>query len=317
MNEWTRLEDLAAIKGPLALAIGVFDGIHLGHQEVIRAAAEYAHQHGGTAVMMTFNPHPAAVLSPTGAPPRVMNLHYQQRLIADLGVEHLLALPFDRQMAAVEADDFIASLVKQGRPLGCISVGYTWTFGKARAGNIHRLMDGGARHGFAVYGVPPVKLGERVISSTWLREAVRAGDLAVARQLLGRSFGYLGVVEQGKQLGRQLSFPTANIRIDSEVHPPLGVYACRVKVADEWLPAVANWGRRPTFETAGALVLEAHLLDWQGELYGQEIEIRLEHHLRSEQRFDGVEALKKQIAADVAAARVVLRESTNENQSVA
>jgi len=307
MNELTRLEDLTAIKGPLALAIGVFDGIHLGHQEVIRAAAEYAHQHDGTAVMMTFEPHPAAVLSPAGAPPRVMNQRYQQRLIADLGVAHLLALRFDQELATVTAEDFVAQLVSHGRPLGCISVGFTWSFGKGRAGNIHHLMDAGARHGFAVYGVPPVKLGDRVISSTWLREAVQAGDLPQARQLLGRSFGYLGKVEQGKQLGRQLGFPTANIRIESDVHPPQGVYACWVEVAGQWLPAVANWGRRPTVEAAGALMLEAHLLDWQGDLYDQEVEIRLEHHLRPEQRFDGVEALKKQIAVDVAAAHEILR----------
>jgi riboflavin kinase/FMN adenylyltransferase len=307
MNEvMTRLEELEALKGPIALAIGVFDGIHRGHQEVIRAAVAFAEQHDGTAVMMTFDPHPAAVLSPAGGPARVMNLRYQRQLAVEMGVSAVLALPFDRKMAAVEAEDFVAQLVRHARPLGCVSVGYTWSYGKDRAGTIHHLMDAGAQFGFAVYGARPVKWGERVISSTWLRETVRAGDLALARQQLGRSFGYLGVVVQGKQLGRKIGFPTANLRIESQVYPPHGVYACRLKIAGKWWPAVANWGRRPTVETAGEQVWEAHVLDWQGDLYGQELEIRLEQALRPEMQFDGVDALKKQIAADVEAARGIL-----------
>jgi len=302
----TRLEEMAGLKGPIALAIGVFDGLHLGHQEVIRAAVAFAQQHEGTAVMMTFDPHPAAVLSPVGAPARVMSLRYQQRLVVEMGVEAVLALPFDRTLAAMEADAFVTQLVRQARPLGCVSVGYTWSYGKDRAGTIHHLMDAGAQLGFAVYGAPPVKWGERVISSTWLRETVRAGNLELARQQLGRSFGYLGTVVQGQQLGRQIGFPTANLRIESEVHPPHGVYACRVKLAGAWRPAVANWGCRPTVQTAGQQLLEVHVLDWQGELYGQELEVRLEQFLRPEQRFAAVDALKRQIAIDVVNAREVL-----------
>ncbi len=300
----TRLEDLSTLRGPVALAIGVFDGLHRGHQEVVRAAAEHARQHNGTAVVMTFDPHPAAVLSPGRQPPRLTTLEHRQKLAAELGAAHLLALPFDRTTAATSAGMFIDRLAA-ACPLGCVSVGYTWTFGRDRQGNVHQLMDTGARHGFAVYGVPPVKEGDRVISSTWLREAVRAGDLAAARLLLGRPFGYHGRVTPGRQLGRQLNFPTANVTLETEVHPPAGVYACRAEVDGDgiWRPAVCNLGRRPTVENNGPLTLEVHLLDWTGDLYDHEIEVRLESHLRPERRFGSVEELQTAIRQDADTAR--------------
>ena len=305
MSLLTNLEELATLRGPIALAIGVFDGLHRGHAEVVRAAVEHARQHAGTAVVMTFDPHPAAVLSPGRQPARVTSLRQRQKLAEALGAEHLLALPFDAALAATPAEAFVDRLAGAGR-LGCVSVGFTWTFGRGRAGNVHLLMDAGARHGFAVYGVPPVREGERVISSTWLREAVRSGDLETARRLLGRSFGYLGQVVQGRQLGRQLDFPTANVRLETEVHPPTGVYACRVEVAGEWRPGVCNLGHRPTVENAGGLALEAHLLDWSGDLYGQEIEVRLEARLREEQKFENVTALRTAIQQDAERARALL-----------
>lgn len=305
MSLLTRLEELATLRGPVALAIGVFDGLHRGHAEVVRAAVEHAHQHAGTAVVMTFDPHPAAVLSPGREPPRLSSLRHRQKLAAALGAQHLLALPFDPQLAATTAEVFVARLV-DACALGCVSVGFTWTFGKGRSGNVHMLMDAGAQHGFAVYGVPPVREGERVISSTWLREAVRAGDLETAHRLLGRAFGYWGEVVLGRQLGRQLDFPTANVRLETEVHPPLGVYACRVEVDGIWQPAVCNLGRRPTIVNEGELTLEAHLLDWSGDLYGREVEVRLEARLRAEQKFESVAALRAAIQSDAAQARALL-----------
>lgn len=305
MSHLTKLEELGALAGPVALAIGVFDGLHRGHQEVARAAAEHARQHDGTAVLMTFDPHPAGVLSPGREPPRLTTLGYRQKLAAALGVKQLLALPFDRAMAATDAETFVERLTRSCE-LGCVSVGYTWTFGRDRGGNVHQLIDAGARHGFAVYGVPPVREGERVVSSTWVREAVRAGDLETARRLLGRSFGYLGRVGKGRQLGRRLDFPTANVRLETGVHPPPGVYACRVEVEGVWHPGVCNLGHRPTVEREGGLSLEAHVLDWTGDLYGCEIEVRLEARLRDERRFDSIEALRVAIQQDAARARAAL-----------
>ena len=309
MTRLTRIDELSQLPGPVALAIGVFDGLHRGHQEVVRAAVDHARQHNGTAVLMTFDPHPAVVLAPSKAPLRLTSARHQEVLASALGVRALLVCPFDREMADLSAEAFIESLVKACRPLGCVAVGYDWCFGRGRAGNVHRLLDAGAEAGFAVYGVPAVRDGltGQVISSTWVREAVRGGDLITVERLLGRRFGYLGVVEKGRQLGRELGFPTANVRLDSEVHPPAGVYASRVKIAGQWHSAVCNLGRRPTVEEAGRVLLEAHVLDWTGDLYGQEVEVVLEHFVRAERRFDGLEALKAQIVLDTAQARVRLK----------
>jgi riboflavin kinase/FMN adenylyltransferase len=298
-----RIEELAGLPGPVAVAIGVFDGLHCGHQEVVRAAVEHARQHQGTAVVLTFDPHPAAVLNPEKVPLLLTTPAHRRRLAAEMGAERLVALPFTPEFAATPADAFIRGLVEICQPLGCVSVGYDWRFGKGGAGNVHQLMDAGAREGFAVYGVPPVRVQERVVSSTWVREAVTAGDLDLAKRLLGRSFGYWGTVVKGRQLGAQIGFPTANVLLETQVHPPQGVYVCEVIVGAQRCRAVCNLGRRPTVETKGALALEAHLLDWQGDLYGQPIEVRLRHHLRGEQRFDGVAALQAQIQRDTEAAR--------------
>jgi len=297
------IDELAGLTGPVAVAIGVFDGLHRGHQEVVRAAVEHARQHCGTAVVLTFDPHPAVVLNPEKVPPLLTTPEHRRQLAAEMGVDRLVALPFTPAFAATPAEGFIRGLVETCRPLGCVSVGYDWRFGRGGSGNVHLLMDAGAREGFAVYGVPPVRLGGRVVSSTWVREAVTAGDLERAVELLGRPFGYLGTVVKGRQLGAQIGFPTANVTLETQVHPPQGVYVCDVVVDGESHPAVCNLGRRPTVETDGALSLEAHLLDWQGDIYGRQIEVRLRSHLRGEQRFEGLAALTEQIQRDAQAAR--------------
>ena len=297
------MAELSGLPGPVAVAIGVFDGLHRGHQEVVRAAVEHARQHRGTAVVLTFDPHPATVLSPERVPPLLTTPGQRRRLAAEMGVEHLVALPFDQAMAATSPEGFVEGLMEACRPLGCVSVGYDWRFGAGGAGNVHFLMDAGARDGFSVYGVPPVKVDGRVISSTWVREAVTAGDLDLAATLLGRRFGYLGVVQRGRQLAGQMGFPTANVRLETQVHPPQGVYVGEVTLGGEKRGVVCNLGRRPTVEAEGELLLEAHVLDWTGDLYGQEIEVRLSHLLRGERRFDGVEALFQQIRLDIEAGR--------------
>ncbi|MCB1227189.1 MAG: bifunctional riboflavin kinase/FAD synthetase [Verrucomicrobiales bacterium] len=292
------LDELREVAGPVALAIGVFDGVHLGHREVVRAAVEHARQHQGTAVALTFDPHPKALLHPDGAPLRLTSIAHQRVLLAELGVEHLLVCPFTEEFAATSADVFVRRLVRACRPLGCVSVGFGWTFGRGRSGNVHQLMDAGGRDDFAVYGVPAVKLDGRVVSSTWVREAVAAGDLAMTHRLLGRPYSLLGEVVAGRRLGRELGFPTANLQLQQTQFPPTGVYACEARVAGPWMPAVCNLGRRPTVESDGSLTLEAHLLDWQGDLYGSEMEVRLLHHLRGEMKFDGLPALQARIQQD-------------------
>jgi riboflavin kinase / FMN adenylyltransferase len=294
------LAELAQVPGPVALAVGVFDGLHLGHQEVIRAAQEHARQHRGQAVVMSFEPHPMKLLRPAAAPQRLCGLDYRQQLLSQLGIDSTLLCPFDPEFAAIQAEDFIHRLADFCQPLGCISVGYSWVFGRGRRGDIHLLMDQGQKHDFAVYGVPPVRDDAgKIISSTSIREAVAAGDLAQASRWLGRPYALFGEVVPGRQLARQLGFPTANVRPGAELLPPFGVYEVSVRLADgHWHHGIANLGVRPT--VAGQEPwLEVHLLNFTGDLYGQKLEVRLQRFLRAEQKFSSVEALREQILLDL------------------
>lgn len=301
------IQELSQVPGPVALAIGVFDGVHLGHQEVIRAAQEHAAQHRGQAIVMSFDPHPLSVLRPEALPKRLCGDHQRARLLAAMGVSGTLMCPFTREVAETSAEDFVNSLVQACRPLGCISVGYTWSFGRNRSGNIHSLMDLGQRHDFAVYGVPPIRRDGQVVSSTLIRDAVAVGDLGRAGDMLGRTYSLLGVVAAGRKLARQLGFPTANVQPEAEVLPPYGVYAVEACVDGAWLPGIANLGVRPTVEQEGVRPsLEVNLFDWSGDLYGQDLEVRLKAFVRPEQKFAGVEALRLQIAQDVEQARLLL-----------
>ncbi len=298
------LDDLASGSGPVALAIGVFDGLHLGHQEVVRAAQDHAAQHHGTAVVMSFDPHPLRVLRPAQAPKMLCGQAYQMKLLKSMGITTALLCPFTRETAATQAEVFMDQLVSRCHPLGCVSVGYTWTLGKERGGNIRSLMEQGQRHDFAVYGVPPIRVDGEVVSSTLIRDAVSTGDLGKANRLLGRDYALYGTVQKGRELARQLGFPTANVSPEAELLPPYGVYAVRVEIEGAWRTGVANLGVRPTVETGNAQPsLEVHVFDWQGDLYGQSLEVRLERFLRPEQKFSSLEALKHQIALDVEAAR--------------
>lgn len=298
------IDALSSIHGPLALAVGVFDGVHLGHQEVIEAAQEHATQHHGTAVVVTFDPHPAHVLRPGSAPKLLCGPRHQQLVLSQIGIPFLLTCPFTTETAKTPARDFIQQLVQAARPLGCISVGYTWNFGHKREGDIHLLMEMGQQHDFAVYGVPPLKIDGSVVSSTLIREAISNGDFVKAASFLGRDYSVFGRVVEGRRLGRQLGFPTANVEVENEQLPPLGVYVVQARINDEWLPAVANLGRKPTISENADPSLEVHLLDWNGDLYGKDLEVRFTKFLRSEMKFRGLDELKAQIVRDIEAARV-------------
>jgi riboflavin kinase / FMN adenylyltransferase len=311
MTVLSAIEELAALPGPVALAIGVFDGVHLGHQEVIRAALDFSGKHGGTAVVMTFDPHPLRVLRPEAAPRLLCSTRHKLRILEEIGVRHVLVAPFNRETAGTSAPEFVETLVRSCRPLGFVSVGFTWTFGRNREGNIHRLMERGEAHGFGVYGVPAVHVEGEVVSSTLVREVVRVGDFAKARRLLGRDYTVLGKVVPGKRLGRELGFRTANVAVENEELPPSGVYAviAAVEGQETTVKGVANLGLRPTVETGATdRALEVHLLDFAAELYGSEMEVTFVKLLRPEQKFAGLEALKAQIARDVQAARSALAE---------
>ncbi|MDQ6624085.1 MAG: bifunctional riboflavin kinase/FAD synthetase [Verrucomicrobiota bacterium] len=298
------IPDLRRLPGPVFAAIGVFDGVHLGHQAVISTSARHARETGGTPVVITFDPHPMKVLRPADAPHLLTATQHKIALIRDLGVEHLLVIHFDREFASTPPETFVRQLLEQARPLREICVGHEWSFGKNRAGNLELLKKLGAEHDFDVVGIKPVEMNGTVVSSTAIRAAVEEGNFARAAEMLGREYTILGTVKRGAQLGRELGFPTANLSAHSEQFPPNGVY-----VAEAWLEGaryrgVANLGYRPTIESAKPeRLLELHLFDLDREIYGEDVEVRFVRYLRPEEKFKNLDELKAQIARDVAAAR--------------
>ncbi len=305
MNVLRDMPELKTLRGPVAFAVGVFDGVHLGHQAVIQSAIDFTEKHGGTTVVLTFDPHPLRVLCPDSAPLLLCSTTHKLHILKQFGVDHVLVLPFTSETAKTDANAFIAALVTSCRPLGFISVGYTWSFGRGREGNVHQLMEMGQIHGFGVYGVPEVKIEEEVVSSTLIREAVRTGNFQKAERMLGRPYTVMGKVVKGRQLGRQLGFPTANVAIENEELPPSGVYAVETLLQGRKYPGVANLGRRPTIEEDGEQTLEVHLFDLEIDLYGANLEVSFVKLLRREQKFAGLEELKSQIAQDIVSGRTV------------
>jgi riboflavin kinase/FMN adenylyltransferase len=304
------IPELADVPGPVLLAIGVFDGVHLGHQAVISTAARHAAEAGGTAVVVTFDPHPMKVLRPQASPRLLTATQHKIALIRDLEVSHLLVIKFDREFAATPPADFVRQLVSAARPLREICVGQEWSFGKDRAGNLSLLKTLGAEMDFNVVGVEPVTSQGAVISSTAIRKAVKAGDFATVKQMLGRDYTILGTVEEGKHLGRSLGFPTANLSAHSEQFPPNGVYAAEGILRGEKVYGVVNLGVRPTIDNdSPQRVLEFHLFDFDRDLYGEDVELRFLRYLRPERKFESLAALREQIARDVLDARQVFAAS--------
>ncbi len=305
------IAELASVPGPIFLAIGVFDGVHLGHQAVIRRAVADAAHAQGTAVVVTFDPHPVRVLRPENAPRLLTSTPHKIALLKELGVTHLLIIPFDRGFAATPPEDFVKALAAACRPLKEICVGHSWSFGKGRAGNLQLLDRIGNELGFEEVGIPAVTVDGEIVSSTLIRAAVERGDLDKAGRLLGRRFSILGTVKHGHHLGHQLGFPTANLSAHKEQYPPNGVYAVKARLAGETelRDGVVNIGVRPTVENEGVRLLELHLFDFEGDLYGKDVEVIFHRFLREEKRFPSLEALKAQIACDVSQAKAFLSAS--------
>jgi riboflavin kinase/FMN adenylyltransferase len=304
------IPELAQIPGPVFLAIGVFDGVHRGHQAVISNAASHAEEAGGTAVVVTFDPHPAKFLRPKESPRLLTATQHKIGLIRALGVSHLLMLKFDRELASTSPTDFVRQLAGAARPLREICVGQEWSFGKNRAGNLALLKELGAQLDFTVVGVEPVTSKGTIVSSTAIRKAVELGDFETAKRMLGRDYTILGTVEEGKHLGRSLGFPTANLSAHSEQFPPNGVYAAEGMLSGKTLRGVVNLGVRPTIgDGLPQRVLEFHVFYVDRDLYGEDVELRFLHYLRPERKFESLAALREQIARDVSQARKIFAQS--------
>jgi riboflavin kinase/FMN adenylyltransferase len=297
-------EALSTCTAPLHLALGVFDGVHVGHRAVIEAARQQVESHGGNCIVVTFDPHPIRVLAPERAPRQLLaSLDHKARLLEKIHVDALLALPFTREFAQISATDFIESLVRH-QHVATIAVGEDWRFGKGREGDVSFLRRIGEKLGFQVIALPPVMhQGER-ISSTRIRQSIRDGAMANAAEMLGRPYGIEGLVVKGQQLGRTLGFPTANIALGEEQLPPDGVWAVRGHGDGHAWQGVANLGNRPTVDGL-TRVFEVHLFDHDSDLYGKMLEVEFVKHLRPEQKFPSLDALREQITKDVTDAREV------------
>lgn len=289
------------------LTIGNFDGVHCGHQAVLRRLRAAADEHGLPAVVMLFEPQPQEFFAGSRAPARLTNLSDKIRLLAECGVDRLLMLRFDQAFATWPAARFIDELLHQHLGVRHLVVGDDFRFGAGRQGNFELLCQRGEQLGFAVEGTHSLLCAGQRVSSTAIREALARADLAGAAALLGRPFSLSGRVAHGFKRGRQLGFPTANIQLKRQVLPLAGVFAVSVPLADgRRVQGVANVGSRPTLVGHSPL-LEVHLFDFEAELYGQRLRVEFHHHLRAEQRFDSLAALQQQILADVAAARHYFR----------
>jgi len=291
------------VEGALHLALGVFDGVHLGHRAVVDAAVAGARESGGVAGVVTFEPHPIQVLAPGKAPRRILaSLEHKERLLEALGVSVVVVLPFTAEFARREAREFAEELFGCAPDLRQVTVGEDWKFGHDRGGSAVFLREWGKDAGVQVDAVAPVMMEGERISSTRIRQAIRDGNLAAAAAMLGREFSVYGVVAHGRQLGAKIGTPTANIEVGDEQLPPDGVYVVQAEVGGVLRKGVGNLGMRPTVGAERRL-LEVHLFDFAGDLYGQEMEVWFGAYLRGEEKFESVEALKVQIGKDLARAR--------------
>lgn len=295
---------------PVVLTIGKFDGVHLGHQHLIRTVVEHAQAQGMRSAVLTFNPHPTTVLRPEHEYYLLTSLEERVALIKELDPDFLIVAPFTRETMGTPAYDYMRQICI-ALPLHELWVGDNFALGRQREGNVPRLREIGIELGYSVHIVKTVlSSGGEQIASSRVRDILRAGDVEAAVALLGRRFGVQGIVEHGNRRGHTIGFPTANIGIHNHhVLPADGVYACYALLRGERIPAVTNVGVRPTFGGLSRTV-EVHLLEWSGELYGQMLRVEFWHRLRGEQKFASITELAAQIRQDAEQARVLLQQST-------
>jgi len=299
--------DLPASQRGAAVAVGAFDGVHRGHQAVIASARAAAERLGAPLGVVSFDPHPRRLFQPEAAPFRLMTADQMARALAPLGVDRLYLIPFDREMAGMTDEEFARRVLSEGLGIAHAAVGFDFTFGKGRSGSPEALRTYGESLGFTVSVTDRIDDASGLkLSSSAVREALKAGDMDRAAAILGRPFAIQGEVIHGDKRGRTIGVPTANVAMGDYMRPAYGVYATRTRLPDgRVIKGVANLGVRPMFEIEQPL-LEIWLLDFDESLYGQTLETELVAFLRGEMKFDGLDALKVQIEADAAAARAVL-----------
>ncbi len=296
------------------ITIGNFDGVHLGHQKIISLAIEQAKLRGGKSIALTFKPHPQAALNPQREIQLLTTYPEKIEIFENLGVDITIEEPFSREFSTIEPEEFFNEVLLKRLGAECIVVGYDFGFGKNRGGHLDVLKELCKVAQVELIVVPPMRLESEIVSSSRIRTYLLGGLVPEANRLLGRRFCYQGIVSHGEGRGHQLGFPTANLRPESKLTLPFGVYATASTFKEKTYPSITNIGVRPTFQegtstTATEPLIETHLLDQALDLYGHRLEVSFIQRLRAEQKFSSIDALKKQIQADIEAARIIHLES--------
>jgi len=291
--------DNADIQRPTVLTLGVFDGLHLGHQLIMRTVVERARQTGAIPTVITFDPHPRAVLHPESAPPLLQTLDQKVEGFGALGIEQTIVIRFDERFSRIRAEDFLREVVKERLQAKEVYLGCGFAFGHDREGNIELLRRVSQDLGFFADEVPEVQVRSQRVSSSKVRRLLAEGKVNLARRLLGRPYGVEGPVERGAERGRVLGFPTANLHPHNRVIPRNGVYVTGTLIAGEWRRSITNVGLRPTFGGDSEPSVETFVMDWAGDLYGDVVRVRFLHRLRDERKFNSIAELAAQIQKDV------------------
>lgn len=289
------------------VAIGNFDGAHIGHQTIFRKTSERAREIDGTAVVLTFEPHPLKIIAPEKVPPLLTTFHKKMELIAVCGINITICADFNRQFADQQPRDFAKNILVDTIGVKEVIVGFDYAFGKGREGTILYLKKMGEEFGFAVHVVDPIKINNQLVSSSRVRELIEGGEVEKAAELLGRPYSLVGPVVKGFKTGRKIGFPTANIDTRHVQVPGTGVYAAYVVREHRRFPGVVNVGFNPTFHR-DRLVVEVHILDFDGDIYGREVEVTFIKRLRDEIEFSSASELAAQIAKDIEVAKTLLKE---------
>ena len=289
----------AKILRPTVLTLGVFDGLHLGHQRIMRKVVERAAEVDAHATAITFDPHPRAVLHPESAPPLLQTLDQRLANLEILGIEQAIVIRFDRKFASTPAEDFVAAIIHDRLQAKEVYLGKGFAFGRARGGNIELLKRLGTQFGFHADEVDEVRLRGQRISSSKIRGLLSEGRVNLVRRMLGRPYGVEGVIVRGDRRGHTIGFPTANLHPHNRVIPRFGVYATASLIDGAWRRSITNIGVRPTFGADADPSIESHIFDFDGELYGDVVRVRFLHRIRDEKKFEGIDELKTQIERDV------------------
>ncbi|HEY0546471.1 MAG TPA: bifunctional riboflavin kinase/FAD synthetase [Pyrinomonadaceae bacterium] len=290
--------DNAEIMRPTVLTLGVFDGLHLGHQLIMRTVVERARSLNAMPTVITFDPHPRAVLHPESAPPLLQTFDQKIEALGVLGIEQTIVIRFTEEFARLSAEDFLRDVVHERLQAREAYLGCGFAFGRGREGNIELLKKMSGQLGFYASEVPEVQLRGKRISSSRIRELLKEGCVNLARRMLGRPYGVEGRVVRGHERGRTLGFPTANLAPQNRVIPRRGVYITATLIEGAWRRSITNVGTRPTFEKVAEPSVETFVINWSGDLYGDVVRVRFLHRLRDERKFASVEELKEQIARD-------------------